>query len=389
MSNHLISETYKRDLKTHTRKGVMALLADKASDDGGGIYAAKQALADELCTSKQTVIKTINEFVEEGLLEVVGHRGCATGHTVEYRICIEKLHALPYVEYWQKKMAKRSSSLTGQAASPVKHADGRGQAALPKPLLNPIPPTETIVSVCPPGQKQTVSSKGTGKGSTPTTRLPDDWTPPEIEQLAVAAQKMVLQWPAGAYAVVAEGFRLHFTSEAGVRAVKRDWAAAFAKWLINGHSRVMRDAKAGVRFVGAAPSGGAPGDAGADGWHPMRAAETDVSRGVRANLRLLLGPRVYGHWFEQLAIVVDRDGFSIIGSSEFVINWVRENYLSEISQALGLHEKYITFKVERVSNGSQGQQGQARGEQAGADDRGTAAARPGRGDGRDRRAVCA
>ena len=60
VSNHLISATYKRDLRTPMRKSVMALFADKASDDGTGIYASKQTMADELCCSKQALLDTVD-----------------------------------------------------------------------------------------------------------------------------------------------------------------------------------------------------------------------------------------------------------------------------------------------------------------------------------------
>lgn len=137
MSNHLISSTYKRVLGTGTRKAIMVLMADKASDDGRGIYASKQTMADELDLSKQTVITTINGLIEDGLLTVIGERPCARGHTIEYAINVDALLALPMVNSKQKRIER------GQAALPVKDFDRsnaatrRGQAALPKPPLEP------------------------------------------------------------------------------------------------------------------------------------------------------------------------------------------------------------------------------------------------------------
>ena len=80
MSWHLCSEVYKRQLGTLTRVAVMALLADKASDNGEGIWSAKQSMADELCTTKQTVISTIKGLVADDLLREVGHRKCQNGY---------------------------------------------------------------------------------------------------------------------------------------------------------------------------------------------------------------------------------------------------------------------------------------------------------------------
>lgn len=131
MSNHLISEAYKRQLGSMARNAVMVLLADKASDDGTGIWASKQRMAEELGTTKQTVITTIKALVADGLLSEAGQRKCANGYTVEYQINVSALQALPLVASHQ------SNSVTGQAARPVKPHKLTGQAARPKPSGTP------------------------------------------------------------------------------------------------------------------------------------------------------------------------------------------------------------------------------------------------------------
>jgi len=110
------------------RKAVMVLLADKASDNGRGIYASKQTMADELCTSKQTVITVIKELQAEGLLMAVGKNKIAAGYTVEYAINVSKLEALPLVKCHADR---QSRGLTSQTALPVKDDDQTSQAALP------------------------------------------------------------------------------------------------------------------------------------------------------------------------------------------------------------------------------------------------------------------
>lgn len=130
MSNHLISLAYKRDVRTSMRKAVLVLMADKASDDGSGIWAAKQTMADELCCSKQTVIDTIKGFIAEGIVQERGQRPSPNGYTVEYCLNVAAIEALPLVKCHS---GNRSSKLTGQAAGPVKDADRTGQAAGPKP----------------------------------------------------------------------------------------------------------------------------------------------------------------------------------------------------------------------------------------------------------------
>lgn len=97
MSNHLVSMVYKRDLGSVTRKAVMVLLADKASDDGSGIWASKQCMADELCLSRLSVRKVIKTFVSEGLIVEVGRRECSNGYTTEYALNVAAIEALPLV----------------------------------------------------------------------------------------------------------------------------------------------------------------------------------------------------------------------------------------------------------------------------------------------------
>lgn len=140
MSNHLITAAYKADLRTPMRKAVMVLLADKASDDGSGIWASKQTMADELCCSKQAVITTIKGFIEEGLLIETGQRKSATGYTNCYAINVVALRAIELVKCHKDAEAKGSTSFTGQPPLPVNDVEGRGQPPLPKPSLNPPPP---------------------------------------------------------------------------------------------------------------------------------------------------------------------------------------------------------------------------------------------------------
>ncbi|MEE3154534.1 MAG: helix-turn-helix domain-containing protein, partial [Pseudomonadota bacterium] len=145
MSNHLISEVYKRQVGNISRNAVMVLMADKASDDGSGIWASKQRMADELGASKQTVITTIRALIEDGLIRQRGQRRCANGYTVEYAINVTALRALPLVG---SHAEDQSENLTGQNLEPVKKADPTGQIPLPhqsenltqtllEPSLNP------------------------------------------------------------------------------------------------------------------------------------------------------------------------------------------------------------------------------------------------------------
>lgn len=223
MSNHLITAAYKADLKTPMRKAVMVLLADKASDDGSGIWASKQTMADELCCSKQAVITTIKAFLDEGLLVEVGQRKSATGYTNCYAIVPEKLTSMALVRCWADK--EGSTRLTGQPPLPVNEVEGRGQPPLPKP------------SRTPQGKAKASPSGGAGK-----TFLPSDWTPTPIAELPPKAKACAEQWTEESYATHGEAFVSYWTSRRGKMG---DWRLTWANRIVALHSQVMRDQKFG------------------------------------------------------------------------------------------------------------------------------------------------
>lgn len=128
MSVHLTSEVYKRQVGNIAHTAVMVLFADKASDDGSGIWASKQRMADELGASKQTIIATIQSLIADGLVKAVGERKSPNGYTVEYAINVKALRALPLVK---SHAVDQSGDLTGQAISPVKEVNSTGQILLP------------------------------------------------------------------------------------------------------------------------------------------------------------------------------------------------------------------------------------------------------------------
>ena len=76
------------------RKAVLAYMADRANDDGSGIWASKQRIADEIEASKKTVIRIVKELEADGLLEATGKRRTQGGHTVVYRIVLSEVQKL-------------------------------------------------------------------------------------------------------------------------------------------------------------------------------------------------------------------------------------------------------------------------------------------------------
>lgn len=97
MSKHLVSLVYRKKIGSMMRKAVLSYMADRANDDGTGVWCSKATIANEIEASRQGVITTIKSLVDDGLLVEDGQRKCQNGFTVEYRIDVKKVHALPFV----------------------------------------------------------------------------------------------------------------------------------------------------------------------------------------------------------------------------------------------------------------------------------------------------
>lgn len=108
------------------RKQIIMFLADKASDDGSGIWCSKGTIARHTELGDSTVKRAISEMLAEGLLAETGRRSCANGFTMIYRIVVEAVERLNPVE-GPPVIPTRS------AADPVQSGPGRGPAADPVP----------------------------------------------------------------------------------------------------------------------------------------------------------------------------------------------------------------------------------------------------------------
>lgn len=95
MSRFVAALVYRKRIGSMARKSILAYCAERANDDGSGIWASKVRIANEVECSKQTVISTLNVFVEEGIMVEVGKRKSPHGYTVEYAINIALVMALP------------------------------------------------------------------------------------------------------------------------------------------------------------------------------------------------------------------------------------------------------------------------------------------------------
>ncbi|WP_245814915.1 hypothetical protein [Litoreibacter ascidiaceicola] len=122
-------------------------LADKASDDGSGIWCSKGTIQRHTELGETTVKRTVREFLKDGILVETGARTCKNGFTVVYRINLAKVEALdptlePEIE-------------TGATVDPVQTEPGTGAtvAGVPGP---PRPPNRPKTIHKPPTRKREV-----------------------------------------------------------------------------------------------------------------------------------------------------------------------------------------------------------------------------------------
>ncbi|WP_449046028.1 hypothetical protein [Paracoccus versutus] len=119
------------------RKQIIMFLADKASDDGSGIWCSKGTIQRHTELGETTVKRTINEFLNEGILIETGRRACKNGFTVVYRISLAAIRTLEGIA--------EPDDETGSTEDGVCREPGTGSAAdpVPRPQRTPNHP-ETI-----------------------------------------------------------------------------------------------------------------------------------------------------------------------------------------------------------------------------------------------------
>ncbi|MBC2669702.1 helix-turn-helix domain-containing protein [Novosphingobium piscinae] len=336
------------------RKHVLVLLADKASDDGTGIWASKPRLAAELEVSKPTVINTIKSLIDDGLLVEKGLRQNSNGFTKDYAINLDAIRRLPLAN----QSCHQSRCLTGQNDRPVKPDNLSSQAGAPHqsnsltqtPLNQPEPP----LGVAPARHKPAASSKQV-RVNVPVVgcHLPKDWQPPAVNELSAAVTRMVAQWPAGAFEASCKSFYFHWQSASGPNAIKRDWTSALELWLVQDNLRMMQALAAGTSFEWAAPTHAAKHSVSK---RVIARSDEDLrSRAIRAELVKQLGKHAVDHWFSAVALLCDGTNLRVICPSNWAEDYLRRTFHAEMSLAVKRAVAdggavSVTFEVGAVSD---------------------------------------
>ncbi|WP_227493498.1 hypothetical protein [Paracoccus kondratievae] len=102
-------------------------LADKVSDDGSGIWCSTGRIQRHTELGETTVKRTINEFLNEGILIETGRRACKNGFTVVYRISLAAVRTLEGIA--------EPDDETGSAADPVPRPHTVERRGIRPPLL--------------------------------------------------------------------------------------------------------------------------------------------------------------------------------------------------------------------------------------------------------------
>ena len=144
MSRFVAGLVYQKKVGWMARKSILAYCAERANDDGSGVWASKVRIAQEVECSKQTVIDTMKAFCAEGLAREAGKRRTTNGFTVVYDLNVAAILALPdaiedpfSVEDLRGPNLDGSNELTprGQATGPqgVKPVDSNRPLTVHKP----------------------------------------------------------------------------------------------------------------------------------------------------------------------------------------------------------------------------------------------------------------
>ncbi|SLN41329.1 hypothetical protein [Pseudooctadecabacter jejudonensis] len=145
MSWRVANACAERKFGSATRKQIIMFLADKASDDGSGIWCSKGTIQRHTELGETTVKRTIREFLKEGILVETGARGCKNGFTVVYRIDLARIEAL--------ELTAEPKIETGSTVAPVQTGPGTGAtvAGVPGP---PRPPNHPKTIHKPPTRER-------------------------------------------------------------------------------------------------------------------------------------------------------------------------------------------------------------------------------------------
>lgn len=182
MSRYVAALVYRKRLGSMARKSILAYCAERANDDGTGIWASKVTIAKEVECSKQTVISTLRDLVADGILREVGKRKCQNGFVVEYDIVVSAVEAL-------EDAISRAES-TGPILDRSNELTPRGQTTLPQEV-KPVDPNRPRTVL-----KPSIAPKPPEGASDLFSEIEDDQTQ-KTDSIEESFEEFWKQWPSG------------------------------------------------------------------------------------------------------------------------------------------------------------------------------------------------
>ncbi|MEO9827278.1 MAG: hypothetical protein ABJF50_22980 [Paracoccaceae bacterium] len=182
-------------------------LADKASDDGTGIYCSKGTVQRHTELGASTVKRTINDFIQEGILVETGQiRRCTNGYTVVYRMDLSAVEALERIS----EPPNMIEYLTHPATDRVQGGPGTGPSEDRVPVPERTPNHPKTIHKPPARKRETAAAIEIEKILTrfPADRIRD--RPTCLSQIEIAIEESVaadeLHHAVTTYAAETEGF---------------------------------------------------------------------------------------------------------------------------------------------------------------------------------------
>lgn len=133
MSNKISNLVQTKKVGSLTKKAILMYMADKASDDGSGIWVSKKNMAADLEMTDRAVRIHIKEMIEMGILFEAGKRKCKTGYTVDYSISVERMRTLEHT----REATETHSPLNDIHPHPCMTFTPTPEPRSPKPSIEP------------------------------------------------------------------------------------------------------------------------------------------------------------------------------------------------------------------------------------------------------------
>lgn len=294
MSKDVAQLVYSRKTGSSVRKAVLASMAERANDDGTGVWISKVRIARETEFSRKAVIEAIKAMVADGLLIDNGLR--KSGSTVDYTICVKAVERLPFTDPEKEKQRRAcadqrtpdpvymetlplttyTQGVSPQVTVGVNEGDRGCHPCSHEPSLNrPLSSDADASESARPRRKANAQiGKGKARRQARATSIPENWQPGPIG-LAYASSKGLTPQE---IEHECEKFRAYYGARRGKRGGRfTDWHKVWTGWVLRAidYGNVAAHRKQPARNADGADSFLAALDRAANGDAPRTPSRRD------------------------------------------------------------------------------------------------------------------